>query len=97
MVLKINGVEEESKQVALDPDEQQVVTFSVVKAEMADYTVDINGLSASYVVKEKQAPTPPLPVEKVDFQTVVLTIALIVAGIMITSALVYFLVIRRPI
>ena len=97
VVLKINGVEEESKQVALDPDEQQVVTFSVVKAEATDYTVDINGLSASYVVKEKQAPTPPLPVEKVDFQTVVLTIALIVAGIMITSALVYFLVIRRPI
>jgi len=97
VVLKINGVEEESKQLALDPDEQKIITFSVVKAETADYTVDINGLSASYVVKERKAPIPPPPSQKINPGTVSLIIAGIMAGVLSIGALVYFLVIRRPI
>ena len=97
VVLKINGVEEESKQLALDPDEQKIITFSVVKAVTADYTVDVNGLNASYVVKERKAPIPPPPAQNINHGTISLIIAGIIAGVLGIGALVYFLVIRRPI
>ena len=95
VILKINGAEESTRQVTLDPGEYQVVTFSVAKTETAIYTVDINGLHDSYDVREKQAPIPPPPVEKTDYRTTILTVVLITAGLIITSLIMYFLVIRR--
>ncbi len=61
VTLKINGVVEATKEVTLGPGTSQEVTFSTARDVAGSYTVDVNGLSGSFTVKEKPAPpTPPV-------------------------------------
>lgn len=59
VTLKINGVEEETKTVSIHSGLSREVTFDVLKMEAATYAVDVNGLTGSFTVKEKQV-TPLL-------------------------------------
>ena len=61
VTLKINGVVEATKDVTLDAGTSQEVTFATAKDVAGSYTVDINGLSGLFTVKEKPAPPPPPP------------------------------------
>jgi len=62
VTLKINGVVEATKDVTFSPGTSQEVTFTTTKDVAGSYTVDINGLSGSFTVKEKPVPPPPPPV-----------------------------------
>lgn len=61
VTLKINGVVEATKDVTLDAGTSQEVTFATAKDVAGSYTVDINGLSGLFTVKEKPAPPAPPP------------------------------------
>jgi hypothetical protein len=61
VTLKINGVVEATKEVTLSAGTSQEVTFTAVKDVAGTYTVDVDGLSGSFTVKEKPAPSPPTP------------------------------------
>jgi len=64
VTLKINGVVEATKEVTLGSGTSQEVTFSTARDVAGSYTVDVNGLSGSFTVKEELAPpTPPVTPE----------------------------------
>jgi len=50
VVLKLNGVEEATQSVTLAAGQEVPLTFSVTKSEAGSYTVEINGLSATFDV-----------------------------------------------
>jgi len=64
-ILKINGVVEANKDITLDAGASEKVTFILAKDIADSYSVEINGLSGSFIVREEQEPvspvTPPAP------------------------------------
>ena len=52
VVLKINGVSEQTEEVNLEPGKSQVVTFAITKSEAGTYEVNVNELSSSFIVQE---------------------------------------------
>jgi hypothetical protein len=61
VTLKINGAVEATKAVTLNAGASEEVTFSAAKDVAGRYSVEVDGLSGSFTVKEKPAPTPPPP------------------------------------
>jgi len=55
VTLKINGAEAEAKEVEVIGGDSEKVSFSVNPGSPGTYTVDLNGLTGSFVVKEKAA------------------------------------------
>jgi len=62
VTLKIDGVVEASKEITLNAGTSQEVTFTTSKNVAKTYSVDVNGLTGSFTVKEKPAPPPPPPI-----------------------------------
>lgn len=62
VTLKINGVVEATKEVTLSAGTSQEVIFTTSRDVAGTYTVDVDGLSGSFTVKEKPALPPPPPV-----------------------------------
>ncbi len=60
LTLKIDGMVEASKQITVNAGASQKVTFTVSKDAAKTYSVDINGLSGTLVVRE-EAQSPPAP------------------------------------
>ena len=79
LVLKVNDVIEDSKEVTLAIGESQEVSFEAIRESAGDYSVDINGYTASFVVKG----------------TNWALIGGIIGGIIVVCLLVYFLVFRK--
>ncbi|MBA7504326.1 hypothetical protein ES706_02961 [subsurface metagenome] len=79
VVLKVNDVIEDSKEITLAVGESQEVSFEVIRESAGDYSVDINGHTASFVVKG----------------TNWALIGGIIGGIVVVGLLVYFLVFRK--
>jgi len=79
LVLKVNDVIEDSKEVTLAIGESREVSFEVIKESTGDYSVDINGHTASFVVKGTNRGL----------------IGGIIGGIVVVGLLVYFFVFRR--
>jgi len=61
LALKIDGVVEASKQITVNAGASQKVTFNVSKDVAKTYSLDINGLSGTFVVIEGAPPAPPEP------------------------------------
>jgi len=63
VTLKIDGVAETTKEVTLNAGASEEVTFATAKDVPGSYSVDVQGLSGSFTVREKPAPppVPPLP------------------------------------
>jgi hypothetical protein len=61
VTLKINGALEATKAVTLNAGASEEVTFSAAKDVAGRYSVEVDGLSGSFTVKERPAPTPPPP------------------------------------
>jgi hypothetical protein len=59
--LKINGVVEATKEVTLNAGASEEVVFTTAKNVAGGYSVEIDGISGSFAVKEKPAPPPPPP------------------------------------
>ena len=85
VILKINGVVEAGKDVALNPDASKQVSFSTSKNTAGTYSVAVNGLIGSFIVKQK----PPVPAKPVNWP-VVGGIAAVIVGL-----LVFFWIRRR--
>lgn len=60
VALKINEVIEETKEITLASG-SETVTFTTAKSEAGTYSVDVNGLSGSFMVKEVPLPSAPPP------------------------------------
>ena len=63
VTLKIDGVVEATKEITVNAGASQKVTFTTVKDLAGTYTVDINGLTSTFVVKKEaqSLPVPPAP------------------------------------
>jgi len=61
VTLKINGVVEATQEVTVGAGDSETVTFTTSKDVAGSYSVDVNGLSGSFAVKEKLVPAPPPP------------------------------------
>ena len=53
VVLKINGAQEDSRDVTLTEQNSTTVSFTVVENSIGTYMVDVNGLTGSFEVSEK--------------------------------------------
>jgi hypothetical protein len=89
ITLKINGVVQTTKNVALNAGASEEVTFTTAKDVAGNYTVDANGLSGSFTVKEAPAPPPPAPV--INWP---LIWGVIGGGVLVIGAI-FFFVVRR--
>jgi len=71
VILKINGVAEADKEVALDAGASGQVGFTTSKNTAGTYLVEVNGLTGSFEVKPKPAPvvTPvePTPAKPINW------------------------------
>jgi len=88
VTLKINGVVEATKEVALAPGASESITFTTSKDVAGTYSVDVDGLTGSFTVKEKVVPPILKPINW-------LLMGGIIGGVIAVSLLVYFLVVRR--
>ncbi len=93
VTLKINGVVEEAKEITVTAGASKEVTFTTSKGEAGSYSVEVNGLSGSFTVKEKPAPLPlPPPPEKLINWRV---LGAIIVGVVVVGLLIFFLLRRR--
>jgi len=88
VTLKINGVVEATKEVALAPGASERVTLTTSKDIAGAYSVDVDGLKGSFTVKEKLVSVIPKPLNWP-------LIGGIIGGVIAIGLLVYFLVIRK--
>ena len=59
VTLKINGAIEQTKEITLAAGSSATIAFSVTKGEVGTYSVDVNGLTDSFLVTEALLPLPP--------------------------------------
>lgn len=64
VVLKINGVKEADKSITIAAGKSQDVSFSVAKEKAGSYSVDVDGLSASFTVVAPVLPPTLAPPEE---------------------------------
>ncbi len=95
VVLTINGVKEATKSVTLSPGTSLPVKFTVSKSTTDTYKVDVNGVTASFVV-EKPAPTPttapvltPTPASQAAPQQFNWLIVGIIVGLVVLGGAIY--------
>jgi len=99
VTLKINGVVEATKQVTVDAGLSEEVTFTISKDIAGTYSVDVNGLTDSFTVKEEEAAvipapsTPPTPTPAKEINWPVLWG--VIGGVVAMGLLIFFLARRR--
>ena len=86
VTLKIDGVVEETKEVTVDAGASTGVNFTTSRDEAGTYSVDVNGLTGSFTVKEEVIPPPP---------TNWPLIGGIIGGVIVVGLLIYFFAFRR--
>jgi hypothetical protein len=62
--LKINGVVAETVEVTVAGGTSETVTFTTSQGEAGAYSIEVNGLSGSFTVKEGASPPPAPPSER---------------------------------
>jgi len=62
--LKINGLIAETEEVTVASGTSETVTFTTSHDEAGTHSVDVNGLSGSFTVKEETSPPPAPPSER---------------------------------
>ena len=99
VTLKIDGVVAATKEVTLKAGASEEVTFTTAKDATGSYSVNVNGLSGSFTVKEKPAPPvtpaptpPPAPPAKPFNWPLV---GGIIAGVIVVGLGVFFWMRRR--
>jgi len=59
VILKINGVVEETKEITLAGDASKAVAFTTSRDKAGNYSVDVDGLAGSFTAKEVALPPAP--------------------------------------
>ena len=86
VILKINGVAEADKEVILDAGASKRVSFTTSKEAAGSYSVDVNGVTGAFEVKQKPAaPFVPTPAKPNSWWL----IAIIIAAAALAASLVY--------
>ena len=97
VMLKIDGAVESVQYVTVGAGDSKKVTFTIAKDVAGSYSVDVNGLSGSFIVKAPpELPPPPaelplVPAKGVNWPL----LGGIIAGVIIVGLLIFFLVRRR--
>ena len=99
LVLKINGLIENSQDVTVPAGASQEATFNIVKNTAGNYQVEVNGLTGSFIIKTPtttqstttEIPVTTTPAEKSNSMQVLA----IGAGAAIVVGLLVYLLIRR--
>jgi hypothetical protein len=95
VTLKIDGVVEETKEIALDAGASEEVTFTTTKNTAGTYSVEVGGLNGSFTVEEKpvETTTPPdIPVEPtINWPIIWGTMA----GVLVVGVVILWIAIRR--
>jgi hypothetical protein len=87
LALKINGITEAEKSVTVAPASSQSVSFSVTREEVGGYSVDVNGLTASFTVATAEAPAEaPLQIAWWIW---------VIAGVVVLGLIIFFIARRR--
>jgi len=98
VTFKIGGVLEATKEVTISAGASEKVTFTTAKDVAGSYSIDVNGLSGSFTVKEKPAP-PPTPAPTPPSMPVIPfnwpLVGGIIAGVVLTGLGVFFWIRRR--
>ena len=98
VTLKINDAVEATEDIIVNAGASEEVTFTTAKDVAGSYSVDVNGLSGSFIVKEEVVPPPPPPEEKPPLVKPPINwflIGGIIAGVVIVGLLIFFLARRR--
>ena len=64
ITLKINGLIAETVEVTVASGSSETATFTTTHSETGTHSVDVNGLSGSFTVKETTSPPPASPSER---------------------------------
>ncbi len=94
--LRVNGVEEEKKELTLNAGAVEKVSFTLQKSAAGNYSVDVNGLAGQFTVKEeaKASPTPaPVPQEGGISTTTIIIIVLLL--VVVVAGLVAFFLLKK--
>jgi len=96
VTLKIDGSVEDTKEVTLNAGASTEATFSVTKDVAGTYSVEVDGLSGSFTVREKPTAPPTTPtIPEKPTPTPWPLIGGIIAGVIVVGLLIFFLVRRR--
>jgi len=100
-VLKIDGVKEAEKSIAVAAGSSELVTFSATREEADDYSVAVDGLSGSFAVTAPEpSPPPPEPPSLEPPASATLSInwpvlSGVIAGVIVAGGLLTFFLVRR--
>ncbi len=61
VTLKLNGAVEETREITLAGGSSETVTFTTAEDEAGTYSVDVDGLTGSFTVREVAPPPPAAP------------------------------------
>ena len=93
--LEIDGMIEESRELTLDAGASEEVTFTTTKSIAGTYSVEVGGLSGSFIVEEQPeepAPPPDVPVEPtINWPIIWGTMA----GVLVVGVIILWIAIRR--
>ncbi len=93
--LKINGVVEASQKVTLAAGGTKLVSFSTIKNTAGTYSLEVDGLTGSFAVKEGPVAPPPVPLLITQPPSNLPVIGGIIAAIAAAMGLIYFLLHKR--
>ncbi len=100
LMLRIDGVAEEIKKITLGAGASEKVTFTVSRDVAGSYSVDVNGLSGSFTLKEKPAPPTAPPPEEAPPPAKPFPWPLIggiIGGVIVVGLLIFFWIRRREV
>jgi hypothetical protein len=97
VVLKIDGMVEGTKEITLNAGASEEVTFTMVKDVAGTYSVEVSGLSGSFVVEEQPEETAPpsettTPAEPGVNWPVIWGV---MAGVLVVGVIIFLVVMRR--
>jgi methionine-rich copper-binding protein CopC len=96
VILKTDGVVEEIREITLEAGASEEVTFTTVKNVAGTYSVEVGGLSGSFIVEEKPVePTTPPPTTPEESTINWPIIWGTMAGVLIVGVVILWLAIRR--
>ena len=88
VVLRINSMAAADREVALDAGASEQVSFSTARDTAGTYSVNVNGLTGAFVVKEK--PAPVTPVEPTPVKPIIWwLIGGIIAAVVVVTLLIF--------
>jgi len=107
IVLKIDNLEVETKEIALAGGASEQVTFAVTRENPGTYTASVDNLSIPFVVRAAPpqippstpgaslSPLPPLPPSPPAAQTNWIVIGGIIGGVIVLGLFIFVIVLRR--